>query len=53
MYSTASGRKPVMGTDEREGKLDEQTEIDDRERLGGEDHQVISMMIKNTSHSSS
>ena len=51
MYSTASGRKPVMGTDERDGKLAEQTKIDDRERLG-EDHQITSMLIKNTSHSS-
>ena len=52
MYSTASGRKLVMGTDERDGKLAEKTKIDDRERLG-EDHQIISMLIKNTSHSSS
>ena len=52
MYTTASGRIPVMGTDERDGKSAVQTKIDDRERLG-EDHQIISMLIKNTSHSSS
>ena len=46
MYSTASGRKLVMGTDERDGELAEQIKIDGRERLGGEDHQIISMLIK-------